>query len=245
MAITRSIAIANRSTVLSDQQVQDALPAMQHQANYHFAPFWHSGARLHFTDAPDSIPKGMDRIEIIDDSDMQGALGYHDLTQDGTPEALIFAATDKQYGLSWTVTFTHELLELLADAWINQAAQFDDKKFWAVEVCDAVEADESGYEITYGSLPPVLCTDFILPKWLIPGSSTNKFDYKGHCSGPGDILSGGYMSIYDVSKGGWTQVQNFDGEMRDVTKKSLDWKRPRPSQELRWEYAKWKKEQSK
>lgn len=241
MPITWAVAVANRSTVLSDDQIKLALPAMQHQANYHFAPFFHTGARLFFTDNPDSIPQGMARMEVLDDSDMAGALGYHDLTDAGTPDALVFAATDQQYGLSWTVTFTHELLELLGDAWINMAAQFSATQFYAAEVCDAVEADEYGYEITYGKNPPVLCTDFILPKWYMPGSVTNKYDYRGHCSGPGEILPGGYMSIF-VSGKGWTQVQNFDGEMRDVTKSSLDWKRPRPSQELRWDYAKWKKQ---
>ena len=42
-----AMAVQNISTVVSDDEVKKALPALQHQANYQFAPFWHADARLH------------------------------------------------------------------------------------------------------------------------------------------------------------------------------------------------------
>jgi len=41
--------------------------------------------------------------------------GHHDLTPDGLPVGKSFAGTDKHFGHSWTVTASHELLEMLAD----------------------------------------------------------------------------------------------------------------------------------
>jgi len=49
---------------------------------------------------------------ILDDSDQAGALGYHDLTSDGLPIGKVFAASDLKAGTSWTVTASHELLEM-------------------------------------------------------------------------------------------------------------------------------------
>ena len=55
----------------------------------------------------------------MDDSDQAGALGYHDLTSAGLPMGKVFARTDLQNNLSWTVTVSHELLEILGDPMIN------------------------------------------------------------------------------------------------------------------------------
>ena len=74
---------------------------------------------------------------------------------------------------SWTVTLSHELLEMLADPWINWCAQGDDGKIYALEVCDAVEADRMGYEID-----GVLVSDFITPSWFEP-THADRVDFKG------------------------------------------------------------------
>ena len=147
------------------------------------------------------------------------------------PDAFILAKVDKQYGLSWTVTFTHELLEMLADPYISSAWQFSDTEFWGQEVCDAVEDDSLGYEIKIDGYPPVLVTDFQLPHWFIPGSAP-KYDYRNHCVQPGEILKGGYMSVF-VSGKGWTERKNFDG----LVKETVVDDRSRPSAQVRVEYA--------
>src|SRR5664279_2494772 len=86
-------------------------------------------------------------IVVTDDPDQAGALGYHEMSSRGTPLGKVFAALDMRLETSWTVTLSHELLEMLADPWINWCAQSPEGKMYALEVCDAVEADECGYEI--------------------------------------------------------------------------------------------------
>lgn len=236
MAITASVAVLNQSTVLTDAEVQAALPAFQHQSNYHFAAHYHTGARLHFATDLATVPMGMWRMMILDDAEEAGYLGYHDLTEAGTPDALIFAKTDAIYGLSWTVTFTHELLELLGDAWINTANQVSDDTFYALEVCDPVEADEDGYQIKLGDHTPVLVSNFVLPKWFQPGAKAAKYDWVGLCKQPLELRPGGYQILYKDGKG-WGAIYNQHGQEVDIshllTPPTGESKRPRPSQAIR------------
>ena len=70
----------------------------------------------------------------MDDPDQAGALGYHEMSSRGTPLGKVFAGLDMRLGTSWTVTLSHELLEMLADPWINWCAQSREGKIYALEV---------------------------------------------------------------------------------------------------------------
>jgi hypothetical protein len=120
------------------------------------------GHRL-LADLSSQRPSSGRRFQIVltDDPDQAGALGYHEMTRNGTPLGKVFAGLDIRSGSSWTVTLSHELLEMLADPWINWCAEGSDGRIYALEVCDAVESDSLGYEID-----GVLVSDFIGP----PGS---------------------------------------------------------------------------
>src|SRR6266571_4314023 len=54
-------------------------------------------------------------LVILDTSDVADALGYHDFTPAGRPIGKVFAQSDIMDNLEWTVTASHELLEMLAD----------------------------------------------------------------------------------------------------------------------------------
>jgi hypothetical protein len=157
------IAITNVSTCLSDGQVEAAIPALQRQVSLDFKAYWEVDCELTFLPSEEPLTEGWWQISVTDNPDQAGALGYHELSSRGTPLGKVFAALDLQSGGSWTVTLSHELLEMLADPWINWCAQGSDAKIYALEVCDAVEADELGYKID-----EVLVSDFITPSWLEP-----------------------------------------------------------------------------
>ena len=55
----------------------------------------------------------------LDDSDQASALGYHDMTSEGLPLGKVFGTTNLKFGTNWTVTASHELLEMLGDPSIN------------------------------------------------------------------------------------------------------------------------------
>lgn len=121
------IAVINASTVVKDADVKTALPAFQSQVSDDFAPVWGIDATLRFVPSGSKPNAGEWWLAVLDDSDQAGALGYHDLTKDGLPLGKVFAKTDLTYGEKWSVTFSHELLEMLGDPNINLTV-FDEKQ---------------------------------------------------------------------------------------------------------------------
>src|SRR5213594_2301364 len=142
---TIKVAVINASTVLKDADAGKAVPALQAQIHNDFAPAWGVDADLVFIPKGSEPPAGAWWLAILDNSDQAGALGYHDLTDEGLPLGKVFAASDITYGYEWTVTASHELLEMLADPDINLTVfvQSDATRglIYMHEVCDACEAD--------------------------------------------------------------------------------------------------------
>lgn len=203
------VSIINASNTLTDSDVQGAIPALQTQVHRDFAPAWGVDADLQFVPggANATPPAGSWWLVILDNSDQAGALGYHDLTTDGLPLGKVFAGTDKQFGEVWTVTASHELLEMLGDPDINLTVFVQNEnssgRLYAYEVCDACEADEYAYQIN-----GVLVSDFVFPSWFESfRASGTQFDFQQKISAPLQLLSGGYIGVYDVQSGsGWTQL---------------------------------------
>ena len=193
------IAITNASTCLTDAQVEAVLPALQKQVSNNFKAYWELDCTLSFWPNNQPLTRGWWQIVITDNPDQAGALGYHEMTSIGTPLGKVFAKLDLDNGCSWTVTLSHELLEMLADPWINWCAVGGDSKIYALEVCDAVEADDLGYEID-----GVLVSDFVTPSWF-EATDADCFDFKQHLSRELQLAEGGYISILDPKKG-WMQI---------------------------------------
>jgi hypothetical protein len=199
------ISILNRSTVLTDSAVAAAVPDLQTQISRDFGPAWGLDATLSFTPRNKSAPKGTRQLIILDNSEQAGALGYHDITEDGLPLGKIFAKTDITYGNSWTVATSHELLEMLADPDINLCVYVtvDGKPlFYAYEIGDPCEADQYGYKIG-----KTLVSNFVFPSWFEPLSPKGtQFDFQKKIKQPLGLLPGGYLQYFDITTGtGWQQ----------------------------------------
>jgi len=203
------LSIFNESTALSDAQVQSIIDALQTQVSEHFAPAWGIGADLAFYPKLQSPPPGSWWLVFLDNSDQAGALGYHDLTPDGLPIGKVFAQSDLDNHLSWSITASHELLEMLGDPEINLTTFIEDSgtsgKLYAREVCDAVEDDQYGYQINGTAV-----SDFVLPAYFEPSLALKNpaYDYCGHLHSPvPSLLSGGYIGAFDITHGtGWNQI---------------------------------------
>lgn len=188
------IAIVNKSTVKFD--LNKIVHACQRQITLHVKPYWGVDARLAVFDVP---PKGWIVVNIVDDADQAGVLGYHSLTDDGMPIGWIFAKTILEDKQSISVTLSHELIELLGDPTAAQCVQVNDTDFWAWELCDAVENDSyliDGVEVS----------NFVLPGWFNPliKHRGNSVDYLNKLSLPLTLSKGGYMPVY--RNGQWTQI---------------------------------------
>jgi hypothetical protein len=205
-----NISVINECSSLKDADVQAWIAAQQIQLDRDFFPIWNLTANLHFFDknSGHQFPANHWALVLLDNSDQAGALGYHDLTQSGMPIAKVFAGDDIKYGLSWSVTASHEALEMLADPDINLTVFVPTQTggdIFAYEVADAPEDDQFAYEIN-----GIKVSDFVTPNWFnVYAPQGSKFDFCGHINQPFEILSGGYIGVFDISKPnqGWTQIQ--------------------------------------
>ncbi len=135
-------------------------------------------------------------------ADQPGALGYHDKTKVGLPVMKVFPTLCVQDGTTWTSCASHELLETLADPELCRAAQDHTGKFWAIEVCDGVEADSY-------TIDGIHVSNFALPTYFEPPKSKVKYDWLGLCKHPLETRPGGYNQWFDPSAG-WQQVKHSE-----------------------------------
>ncbi len=189
------------------------LPALQKQVSDDFKAYWEQDCTLSFVPKGQPLIAGWWQIIITDNPDQAGSLGYHELTSAGAPLGKVFAKLDLDNGSSWTVTLSHELLEMLADPWINWCAMGSDSKIYALEVCDAVEADDLGYDID-----GVRVSDFVTPAWFEP-TCADRLDFKKHVSKELELAREGYISILDPATG-WTQITAKGDELCPAWRKS-------------------------
>ena len=196
------IALVPSSTVISADQIRTIALALQVQVSRDFAPA--SGRRDRLAFGPgEPVPPDWWQLVFADDSDQAGALGYHELAASGLPCGFVFAKTDQTYGLSSSVTASHELLEILADPWICGAALHQlsgtSGVIYALEVCDAVEDKSLGYDID-----GVKVSDFVLPSFFRDGAP-GPHSFRNNVALPFQLARGGYLSEF-VEGQGWNQV---------------------------------------
>jgi len=145
------IAVINESTVLSDTDLAPVVAALQKQVTNDFRPTWGVDAELTIVAAGTPPPTGSWWLVLLDDSDQANALGYHDLTTEGLPIGKVFAASDIKAGTLWSVTASHELLEMLGDPNVNLTVFVQNSDtagvLYAYEVCDACEDDRFAYKV--------------------------------------------------------------------------------------------------
>jgi len=204
---TIQISVINESTVLADADVVPVVAALQKQVTNDFGPVWATDAELTIVPKGDQPQAGSWWLVLLDDSDQANALGYHDLTTEGLPIGKVFAASDLKAGTSWTVTASHELLEMLGDPNINLTVfvQKSDTAgvLYAYEVCDACEDDSLGYQIDN-----ILVSDFVYPTWFedFRAEGSTQFDRIKKIQTPFQLLVNGYIGTFNVTAGsGWQQ----------------------------------------
>lgn len=179
-------------------EIQRTAAALQHQVREHFSPEWGIGAEAIVTGAVSSAP-GEWRMELRKVPTLDGALGYHDETDDGQPILYVFPEACSGDGSAWSSCASHEALEALADPWLRRLVQLSDGHIAALEVCDQVESDSyliDGIQVSNFNTPE----NFEPPKNL----TGVKFDYLGLQTKPFEIRPGGYAQV--LVNGVWKQL---------------------------------------
>jgi hypothetical protein len=171
------IGIASRTPSVPLADVVKTTTAINLQISRDFAPIWGVSASVVAISNPDAIDPGIWPIFVQDDIGADAA-GFH-LTRHNQPYALV------QSGPTWSLTASHECLELLADPTGNRlypsvaievkngdfADQGNAKFEYLVEVCDPCEDEACAYLIN-----DVLVSYFYTPhyfdRWRSPPCAT-------------------------------------------------------------------------
>lgn len=204
------IAYCRDTDLLTDELVASYVAAQQTQITRDFFPIWSIDATCIAVKKGGPVPPGAWQLRLQDTSPEPGALGFHD--DQGNPIAYSFVADDLKYGLSWTVTASHETLEMLVDPTINRTRErFLSGTTWEymVEVCDAPEDDSYGYWIPGTGNQSHLMSAFVTPSWFSEnGKAPFAFPTRTPIVEPWGLLRGGYIGRREIAPtpGDWTQL---------------------------------------
>jgi len=214
MLVTQLALVAETARV-SHSQLTRVSAALQKQAIRDFGPIWSVDATVDAFASLDDVPIGYWPIIVQDDIGQPGAAGVH-LDENGQPYSLV------EYSESWSLTASHETLEMLADPFGNRLVAGDSPEpgqgrvEFLVEVADPVEDAQFAYKVN-----GVLVSDFITPNYYDPVAAAGvRYSFGGHLDGPRKIAQGGYLSWHDPDGDHWFQEIWFDAEpeFRDLGK---------------------------
>src|SRR5947209_8125733 len=106
-AIPVHVALVDDTGKIKQSELATMAAAMSEQIQHDFAPVWHVRASV---GAHTSPPPGTWAVHIKEKLGQRGALGYH-TDNHHQPVSFVELTPD------WTVTVSHEVLEMLADPW--------------------------------------------------------------------------------------------------------------------------------
>jgi hypothetical protein len=211
--LTENLALISEVEGHDPGDVSRVAAALQRQATRDFAPIWDVYATVDAFPRLEDMPVGYWPMIVRDDIGFEGAAGIH-LDKDGQPFALI------THGDSWSLTASHEMLEMLADPGGNrlipgQSPKPDQGRVeFLVEVCDPSEGAEFGYTVN-----DILVSDFYTPRFFEPVPVEGaRYSFTGVIKQPREVLPGGYISWHDPVSDHWWQQTWFgaDKEYRDL-----------------------------
>jgi hypothetical protein len=201
-----TVAFVNLAKTALGVDLGKLVKALQKQMENDFVPIWGYPAKLYVADKPKSDEW---QVVFLDDADAADALGYHDLTKNGQPISKVFVKSTIAANQKVSVTASHELLEMMIDPGAQLWAQSTNGRFYAYEMCDAVEDEEY-------AIDGISVSDFVYPaffeSWHKPGSV--QFDHLKKVSRPFQTLQNGYQIVSDGSSvkeifGSTVKARNF------------------------------------
>ena len=224
-----SLAVINFTSTLEDNEVLDAIHAVNRQMTENFMPIWGIGRTLmplvpNFdpTEDPDSLaeePVPADSVMyLVDESTVEGALGFHDLNTHDTPFGFVFVLDPAD----WTTTLSHEVLELILDPTATVLVPGPDPRdanntvLHAYEACDAVE------RLSY-SIGTVLVSDFVTPSYFTLGEAEGqRNDFLGVGLGSFGVTSGSHIAFFNLASGSFETVFGRQKPTRAAMLKRFD-----------------------
>jgi hypothetical protein len=204
------VGLIDKTGTVNPQELAAVATALNLQVSRDFSPIWRVSATVSaFPGASNALP-GVWPIFVV--NNLPPSEGGVHLTKHHQPYALV------ETGPSWSLSASHECLEMLADpsgsrlyasgAIAVEAGNIVDApgKFeYLVEVCDPSENDPFSYLID-----GVVVSDFYTPHFFDPKVSAGvRYSFTGALTRPRQVLKGGYISWFNPDTDTLQQLRYF------------------------------------
>ena len=203
--LVRNLALVADTDKISAPELTKVAAALQKQATRDFGRIWNIQANVSGFARLEDVPTDYWPVIVRDDINTPGAAGVHE-DKNGQPFALV------EFAENWSLTASHETLEMLADPFGNRLVAGKSPKShqgrvnFLVEVCDPSEDQEYAYTVN-----GVTVSDFYTPDFFDPVTAPGvRYSYTGAVKRPRSILRGGYLSWVVPQTNEWFQMVWFD-----------------------------------
>jgi hypothetical protein len=185
------VALTTLTPRVSQQELARIAAALQIQVTRDFAPLWHVDATVSAF-AFDDVPVGYCPIIVQDVIEECGSAGVHRTEDDEAPYILV------RHGPTWSLTASHELLELLADPTGARRIRGEGQSRqrgpvqYLLEVCAPCEDIATAYGID-----DVVVSDFCTPAFFAScEQSSARYSFSGAIRKPLQVLPNGYLTWF-------------------------------------------------
>jgi len=199
------VALVSDESSITIQELSEVAGALQKQVTRDFGPIWQIAADVSAFASLERLPLDYWPIIIRDQID-ENALGYHQ-DENGQPYSLV------KYTNEWTVTASHELLEMICDPFGRRVVAGTSpvagqgRVQFLVEVCDPCESEGFAYPVN-----GVTVSDFYTPHFFDPVTAPGvRYSFNNSLTAPYQVREGGYLSWYVPGLDQWWQRTWFDG----------------------------------
>jgi hypothetical protein len=231
------ISVINHSNgLIKDEELEFTIRAINRQIAEDFEPYWSFGAKLRLEGRSETRPsketladmRGDAVIYVWNKPKAGSPLSYHDKNNRGIPYGFVFKELSDELDEEWTVTLSHEALELTADPESNlfvrgpHPTKRNRTVFHWYEMCDAVQAE------TY-KIDNIDVSNFVLPLYFTSSAEkggrndflSRKYDAFGKPAPDGKTLKsfginpGGYLGFYDPkNEDEKSEMHTMDGDTK-------------------------------
>jgi len=215
MPLTEHVALVSLTRDISFGSLLRVAAAVQKQLARDFDPIWQIAATVDVFEDLTSMPTDYRPVVVFGDcrelagrlefaiGEEQAARLIADFEADRLQGLHLNAFTRQPFALleasdSWSVTASHEILEMLVDPWGNRlraaAHPFDPnvRVNYLVEICDPCMT------VCY-PINGIAVADFYTPRYFDPVHSRGaRYSFTGEIEYPQQILPGGYVSWIDT-----------------------------------------------
>jgi hypothetical protein len=223
---------------VADEELHRVVRAVNRQVREDLAPLHGYDAELRVAGRSERAPsveamrdlRGDAVLYVVAGDDEDDAVGWHERNGRGVPYGFVSLALAEALGEPWSVTLSHEAIEMVADPEVNLLVlgphpdpRADRRVLHWYELCDAVQDDR--YEID-----GVEVSDFLLPLWFTdPDERGGRNDFLGRLRDGAPLASfrpaaGGYLGFWDPETSThetWTAPGDARARARLETRASL------------------------